>query len=64
MSEPWSGSYDGPDRVFSPQRSLKIPSKLCFCHFLYTLLLFPLFCESTHVFSVRLMQVRRGRNTL
>ena len=34
VSGPWSGSSEGPDKVFSPQRSLEILSRICLCHFL------------------------------
>ena len=62
--DPWSGSYEGLDGVFSPQRSLEILCRLCFYHFLYNLLLFPPCCESTHNLYVHLMHVRRDDDAL
>lgn len=29
---PWSGPYEGPDRVFYPRRSLEIPSRIYPCN--------------------------------
>lgn len=33
ISSPWSGPFEGPNRVFTPQRSLEISSMICFCNF-------------------------------
>ena len=30
---PWSGPFAGPDGVFTPQRSLEIPSMIRVCNF-------------------------------
>ena len=32
VSDPWSGLYEGSNRVFYPQRSLKILSRICPCN--------------------------------
>ena len=32
VSDPWRGSFDGPDGVFNLQHSLDIPSRICFCN--------------------------------
>lgn len=64
VSDPWSGSSEGLDGVFSPQHSLEILCRLCFYNFLYNLLLFPPYCESTHNLYVHLMHARRGDDAL
>ena len=44
VSDPLSGSSQASNGVFSPQCSLEIPSRLCFYHFHFVLLLFHLGC--------------------
>lgn len=55
---PWSGSIEGPDRLFKLTQSLEIPSIECF-HNLYTY--FPYFLvTSTYMCHVRAVKDRRG----
>ncbi|KAL6313413.1 hypothetical protein AAG906_001127 [Vitis piasezkii] len=61
---PWSGSSEGPDKVFSSQRSLEIPSMIRFCHFLCVLRLFLSCCKFTNDLSVCVIHARRGRDAL
>ena len=54
----WSGSTEGPNRLFKPTQSLEIPSIECF-HNLYTY--FPYFLvTSTYMCHVRAVKDRRG----
>ena len=48
---PWSGSSEGPEKAFSPQRLVGIPSRICFYHFLCILQFFFLAINSLMIYQ-------------